>query len=109
EAFRARTVPNTRIEIQVMSDEAAFLTALKANPADDTARLVYADWLDEHNEHAKAEYLRLVVSYTLHEDNLANMREKRLLGIAKGLPSEWREAAGSRFSLSLHTYNDKVR
>ncbi|VTS05823.1 TIGR02996 domain-containing protein [Gemmata obscuriglobus] len=32
-----------------MSDEAAFLEALKTNPADDTVRLVYADWLDEHN------------------------------------------------------------
>ena len=31
---------------------------MKANPADDTARLVYADWLDEHGEPAKTEYLR---------------------------------------------------
>lgn len=38
-----------------MSEEAPFLAALKANPADDTARRVYADWLDEHDEPAKAE------------------------------------------------------
>ena len=92
-----------------MSDEATFLDALKANPADDTARLVYADWLDEHNEPQKAEYVRLVVAYTLQEGDLAKMGEKRLLGIAKGLPSEWREAAGSRFSLILTAFYDKIR
>jgi uncharacterized protein (TIGR02996 family) len=43
-----------------MSEEAAFLMALKASPADDTARLVYADWLDDHDQPQKAEYLRLV-------------------------------------------------
>lgn len=32
-----------------MSDEEEeFLKAIRLNPADDTARLVYADWLDEH-------------------------------------------------------------
>ena len=50
-----------------MSDEAAFLEALKANPADDTTRLVYADWLDEHGEPAKAEYLRLVAAVVRQE------------------------------------------
>ncbi|MBY0457466.1 MAG: TIGR02996 domain-containing protein, partial [Gemmataceae bacterium] len=31
-------------------DEAAFWEALKANPGDDTARLVFADWLDDRND-----------------------------------------------------------
>ena len=51
-----------------MSDEAAFLEVLKANPADDTARLVYADWLDEHDEPLKAEYLRLTHAYVTEEE-----------------------------------------
>jgi uncharacterized protein (TIGR02996 family) len=42
-----------------MFDEAAFLQAIQANPADATAKLVYADWLDEHGEHERAEYVRL--------------------------------------------------
>lgn len=29
------------------TEEAGFLTAILADPGDDTARLVYADWLDE--------------------------------------------------------------
>ncbi|TXI06506.1 MAG: TIGR02996 domain-containing protein [Rhizobium sp.] len=32
------------------SDGAALLAAILADPADDTARLVYADWLQEHGE-----------------------------------------------------------
>lgn len=32
-----------------MSDEAAFLAAIRAAPTDDLPRLVYADWLDEHD------------------------------------------------------------
>ena len=41
-----------------MSDEAAFLKGLRDNPADDTTRLVYADWLDERND-PRAEFIRL--------------------------------------------------
>ena len=42
-----------------MTDEQAFLNALKANPADDTTRLVYADWLDEHGDPLRAEFIRV--------------------------------------------------
>jgi uncharacterized protein (TIGR02996 family) len=31
-----------------MSEREALLAAIKANPDDDTVRLVFADWLDEH-------------------------------------------------------------
>lgn len=41
-----------------MSDEAAFLEAIKAAPNDDTVRLVYADWLDEHDQRG-GEFLRI--------------------------------------------------
>lgn len=39
--------------------ETAFLAAIRANPADDTTRLVYADWLDERDD-PRAEYVRLI-------------------------------------------------
>jgi uncharacterized protein (TIGR02996 family) len=42
-----------------MSDRAAFLTAIAAAPDDDLPRLVYADWLDEHGEPGRAEFIRL--------------------------------------------------
>jgi uncharacterized protein (TIGR02996 family) len=37
-----------------MSDEQALLAAIRADPADDTPRLAYADWLDENAGHSTA-------------------------------------------------------
>jgi uncharacterized protein (TIGR02996 family) len=46
-----------------MSDEQALLAAIRAMPEEDTPRLAYADWLDEHrrsDQHeARAEFIRL--------------------------------------------------
>ena len=39
-------------------DERAFLDAIADNPEDDTARLVYADWLEEHSRFAAADAIR---------------------------------------------------
>jgi uncharacterized protein (TIGR02996 family) len=41
-----------------MSDRQAFIEAISANPFDLTARLVFADWLDEHGEGQQAEIQR---------------------------------------------------
>ena len=40
-----------------MSEEAAFLAQLRADPADDVTRLVYADWLEERGDE-RAAFLR---------------------------------------------------
>lgn len=40
-----------------MSEDEAFIRAIVDNPGDDTARLVYADWLDERND-PRGPYLR---------------------------------------------------
>jgi uncharacterized protein (TIGR02996 family) len=42
-----------------MSDESQFLAAMAADPDDDTPRLVFADWLDEHGQPDRAEFIRL--------------------------------------------------
>ncbi|HJZ60212.1 MAG TPA: TIGR02996 domain-containing protein [Gemmataceae bacterium] len=39
-----------------------FLAAICATPDDDTARLVYADWLDEHGDPDRAEFIRLQIA-----------------------------------------------
>ena len=83
-----------------MSEEAAFLAALKANPADDVARLVYADWLDEHDEPKKAEYLRAVAE--LARTNAAPSEE--FLMLACELPFDWRLDTAARFSLVLDSF-----
>jgi uncharacterized protein (TIGR02996 family) len=44
-----------------MSDEDALLAAIAAHPGEDTPRLAYADWLDEHDRPARAEFIRLQI------------------------------------------------
>src|SRR5688572_19432410 len=45
-----------------MSDEDALLSAIAALPAEDTPRLAYADWLDEHDRPVRAEFIRVQVA-----------------------------------------------
>ena len=42
-----------------MSERDAFLSAIRASPADDTVRLVFADWLDDRGEPERAEFIRV--------------------------------------------------
>lgn len=58
-----------------MSDEAAFLKAICDQPGDDTARLVYADWLDDRTEERgeptpcpRAEFIRVQCELARRED-----------------------------------------
>src|SRR5581483_6308863 len=43
------------------ADRAAFLRAIAEHPDDDLPRLVYADWLDEHGEPERAEFIRVQI------------------------------------------------
>lgn len=42
-----------------MTERDAFLRAICDEPGDDTPRLVFADWLDEHDERERAEFIRV--------------------------------------------------
>ena len=44
-----------------MSPDNPFLRALLAQPDDDTLRLAMADWLDENDDPARAEFIRVQV------------------------------------------------
>jgi uncharacterized protein (TIGR02996 family) len=46
-----------------VSDRVALLAAICAHPDDDTPRLVYADWLDEHGEGKRAAHIRAQVEH----------------------------------------------
>src|SRR6187402_2898783 len=41
------------------TQEQGFLADIVANPADDTPRLVFADWLEDHGQTHRAEFIRL--------------------------------------------------
>jgi len=78
-----------------MSDEAIFLTSIRAHPQDDLRRLVYADWLEERGTdeaRVKAEYLRLEVHIAgmepRHPERDAHI--VRLRTIARLLTSYWK-------------------
>src|SRR3954462_8825111 len=43
------------------AEERALLAAIIAHPDEDTPRLVYADWLQEHDLPERAEYIRLSI------------------------------------------------
>ena len=45
-----------------MTDREALLRAVIENPADDAPRLVYTDWLDEHGDPDRAEFIRLAIT-----------------------------------------------
>ncbi len=44
-----------------MTDRESLLHAIAASPDDDALRLVYADWLEEHGDSARAEFVRVQV------------------------------------------------
>lgn len=88
-----------------MSEEAAFLDALRASPTDDTTRLVFADWLDENDQPRKASYLRLVAALARAGGDLTDRPEgDALAALVPELPDDWRFAAGSRFVVTLFSY-----
>ncbi len=63
-----------------MTEQQQFLAIIRANPDEDTHRLVYADWLQENGEEDRAEMIRLSV-----RDDLVRM------GDATGPLLHWRE------------------
>ena len=46
----------------------SFLQAIRAEPEDDTLRLVFADWLDDHGQPERAEFIRLQIESARLDD-----------------------------------------
>lgn len=66
-----------------MSERDALLRAICDNPDDDTARLVFADWLQEHGDEERAEFIRLQIqlsrgNYRPSEEAKLKRRLKKL-------------------------------
>jgi len=73
-----------------MHDEDDFLQKLLENPADDTTRLVYADWLDERDDaesKTKAQFLRLTAQLPASKGESRTTR--KLQRLAVGLDTNW--------------------
>src|SRR5262245_15899506 len=77
-----------------MHDEPDFLRALLENPADDTLRMIYADWLDERADDEskdKAQFLRVTVRLMgpIQRVGWRHARKMELQELAQTLPIEW--------------------
>ena len=75
-------------------EETGFVRAIQAEPSNDTARLVYADWLEERGDPtatAKAEFLRATVALTEpgRRKGQRQRLEQRLQQLAADLDTAW--------------------
>jgi uncharacterized protein (TIGR02996 family) len=70
-----------------MSEEDAFLSAIVANPDDQTAKLVYADWLEERDD-PRAEIVRLKVKVATQEDGWVAAQD-RLAELEPMVAARW--------------------
>jgi uncharacterized protein (TIGR02996 family) len=62
-----------------MTDASALLAAIRAAPDDDAPRLVYADWLDEHGQLERADFIRVQCELARRDDPALRRREAELL------------------------------
>ncbi|MFO0842995.1 MAG: TIGR02996 domain-containing protein [Gemmataceae bacterium] len=69
-------------------DDKALLTAILADPDDDLPRLAYADWLDEHGDDGRAEFVRGQVE--LARTDWAEDRHAQLLARGRELEDRHR-------------------
>ncbi|HKB05304.1 MAG TPA: TIGR02996 domain-containing protein [Gemmataceae bacterium] len=81
------------------TEENALIAAVVANPADDAPRLIYADWLQERGQDAKAEYMRLVNEFQHPPERPESV--DRCLAVAAALDEDWRRKVGARFEVVL--------
>src|SRR5205814_1998554 len=88
-----------------MSPEEGFLLDIEDHPADDTARLVYADWLEERGD-PRGRYLRAEVELAgLSEgDPRYAVLEEELRRLRPDIDPIWLTRAGKRYELLLHSY-----
>ena len=70
-----------------MTDDAAFLSAIQANPNDELARLVYADWLDERGD-PRGAYLRAESELSATAKPTETHRLSLRL-VSDGVPHDW--------------------
>jgi uncharacterized protein (TIGR02996 family) len=82
-------------------EEAGFLRAIAADPADDTNRLVYADWLDERGD-PRGEYIRLRLQ--LRQPRGRRHVENRLAELPAGIDFEWRSRVFAVPKLTIKRY-----
>jgi uncharacterized protein (TIGR02996 family) len=95
-----------------MSDEQTLIAYCRQHPDDDQARLVYADWVEEHGDAEKAEFIRVQVAQSRAweehpdegqlQDRAAALLETNEKRWRAALPTWCRKHAGFRRGLPTH-------
>ena len=62
-----------------MSDPEPFIATIRAAPEDDAPRLIYADWLDDQGDAARAEFIRVQCELARRESADLRAHETALL------------------------------
>jgi uncharacterized protein (TIGR02996 family) len=99
-----------------MPSQKAFLQAIVAEPDDDVHRLAYADWLDDHGEPDRAEFIRLQCRMAplseddevywecnVREEQLLEQHEKRWAAGLEGVAENWGFRRGFVERLQIET------
>jgi len=73
-----------------MGREEAFLAEVCARPDDDAPRLIFADWLDEHGDTARAEFIRVQIALARGDED--DPRRPALVRRQRALLTEHRAA-----------------
>lgn len=88
-------------------EEAAFIATIRENPRDTTARLVYADWLEEHGNSDRGEYLRIVteIAYPSKPGESIEVLSGKLRVFAKSIDRYWREQISFPYRVILESFD----
>lgn len=90
-----------------MTDREAFMSRIIDSPDDDAPRLVFADWLDEHGEPERAEFIRVqirlanlkptyqVVAYGYNPDDRRVFRDESIEGVLTQVQQYRRQHPGN--------------
>lgn len=89
-------------------DERALLNAIIAQPEEDTPRLVYADWLQEHDRPERAEYIRLSIELAnlRYGDATDEQRYWQLRAVRDPLVDRWHKKWLSEFAAQFPSNRD---
>lgn len=93
-----------------MTQDDAFLQTIIENPDDDSLRLIYADWLEEHNQSERAEILRLECRLRSPPESCSDHRSlhPRLAELGGKVDIRW-VAAACRVHLEIGAWHENPR
>lgn len=90
----------------IPDEQAALLAAIVADPDEDTPRLVYADWLQDHGDEEQARFIRetIELSRASFRDGVWWSRVKRLRELAEERSLDWYGPLGLGETVAVNRY-----